>query len=258
MAHTFILPEILAAVVEAKMGDKIKLYPLAKVEGLQGKAGDTITVPTINYIGHAEDVAAGTAIPLADFTQTSVDVKIKKAGKGMKFTQEDINNHYLDLQGEAEKQLLKAMANKIEADLFEALAGGTLKATIATLDTDGLAEAIVPFGEDIEEEMYLFVNPADLAVLRKDDNFIVNANHGNDEVKSAGMIFGMEVVVTNHVEANKPVIVKDKAVALYMRKAVDIEMDKDILTQTHLVVGTVHYAVALNDDSKVIQVTVGA
>lgn len=258
MAHTFILPEILAAVVEEKMGDKIKLYPLAKVQGLQGKAGDTISVPTLNYIGNAEDVAAGQNIPLSDFTQTSTDIKIKKAGKAMQFTEEDIINHYLDLQGEAEKQMTKAMADKIEIDLFAELAKATLTANVATLDVDGLADAVVPFGEDLEEQMYLFVHPKNLAALRKDDNFIVNANHGDGKIQSAGTIFGMEVVVSNRVPENTVYVVKDEAVAIYLRKGVDIEMDKNILNQTHIVAGTVHYAVALNDASKVVKVTVGA
>lgn len=258
MANTFVLPEILAAVVEAKLGDKIKLYPLAKVEELNGKAGEKVTVPTIAYIGDAADVNAGEAIPVSDFTQGKETVNIKKAGKALKFNQEDINNHYLDLQGEAEKQLTKAIANKIEADLFTALKGATLKSTIDALNVDGLAEAVVPFGEDIDEQMYIFVNPADLAVLRKDDNFIVNANHDGKVVGNAGAIFGMQVIVTNHVEANAPIIMKEEAVALYLRKGVDVEMDKDILTQTHLVVGTAHYAVILHDATKAIAVTVGA
>ena len=258
MAHTFILPEILAAVVEEKLGDKIKLYPLAKKESLNGKAGDTITIPTLNYIGVAGDVPAGTSIPLADFTQASTDVKVKKVGKALKFTEEEIINHYIDLQGEAEKQLTKAMADKIEVDLFAELDNATMTAKVTALDVDGLADAVVPFGEELDEEMYLFVNPKDLALLRKDEQFIVNANHGEGEIKSAGMIFGMEVVVSNRVPENTAYVIKDGAVAIYMRKGVDVEMDKNILDQTHIVAGTVHYAVALNDASKVVKVTVGA
>lgn len=257
MAHNFVLPEILATVVAEKLGDNIKLYPLAKIEGLAGKAGEVVRIPTVNYIGDATAVEAGTNIPLSDFTQGSTVVEIGKAGKAVQFTEEDIVNHYLDLQGETEKQMTKAIANKIEKDLFACLDDATLTAEIATLDIDGLADAVVPFAEDIDDQMYLFVNPADLAVLRKDDNFIVNANHGNGEIKSAGQIFGMEVIVTNHVTANTVYIVKEEAVALYMRKDIDVEMDKNILNQTHVIVATAHYAVALNDATKAIKVTVG-
>ena len=49
---------------------------------------------------------------------------------------------------------------------------------------------------------------------------------------------------------------KKDAVALYLRKAIDVEMDKDIMTQTYAVVGTCHYAVILHDVTKAIAVTV--
>ena len=258
MANTIIMKEMLANFIEQKLGDAIKLYPLAKVENVDAEAGDTIRIPKTAYIGDASIVEAGVAIPLEFVTQTSETVKVAKAAKGLTFTVEDINNAYMDVQGEAEKQLLKAIANKVEKDLFACLDEATQNATIATLDVDGLAEAVVPFGEDLEEPMFLLVNPADLAVLRKDDNFIINANHAEGAVKSAGSIFGMEVVVTNRVEANTAYIVKNEAVALYLKQDVLVEEEKDIIKQVHNIVATQHYAVALNDVTKAIKVTIGA
>lgn len=258
MANQIIEKEMLAAFIEEKLGDAIKLYPLAKVEGVDEEAGHVIRVPKTQYIGDADTVGAGEAIDLENITQTSVTCEVGKIAKGMTFTVEDINNAYMDIQAEAEKQMLKAIANKVEKDLFTALEGASLNATIPALNVDGLAEAVVPFGEDLEEQMYLFVNPADLAELRKDDNFIINAGYGNGVIKSAGTIFGMEVVVTNRVTAKKPFILKDQAVALYLKKAVEVEEEKDIIKQVHNVVATQHYAVMLHDVTKVIKVTVTA
>ena len=261
MAHlegNFVEKEMLAAVVEAKMGDAIKLYPLTKVVAVEAGAGATIQIPKVGYIGDAIDVEAGGEIKCSDMTQTIVDAKVKKVAKGVKFTEEDLINAHMDVQGNAEKQILKAIANKVEKDLFAELAKATLTATIATLDVDGLADAIVPFGEDIEEPMFLLVNPADLAVLRKDDNFIVNAGFGEGKIASAGQIFGMEVVVTNAVPAKTAYILKEEAVALYMKKAVKVEDMKDIHTQTYHVLATQHYVAVLNDETKVVKVTIGA
>ena len=256
-AQNIIEKDMLAAFLEVKLIDAIKLYPLTKVGNVDAEAGATIQVPQTQYIGDAADVAAGAAIELDKITQTMANCVVKKIAKGMTFTVEDINNAFIDIQAEAEKQMLKSLADKVEKDLFAELKKGTLKVTVDALDVDGLAEAIVPFGEDIEEQMYLFVNPADLAVLRKDDNFIVNANHGGGNIKSAGEIFGLQVVVTNRVEANAPIILKDEAVALYLKQGVKVEEEKDIIHQVHNVVATQHYAVMLHDDTKVIQITVG-
>ena len=261
MAHlndqNIIEKDMLAAILEEKMIDAIKLYPLTKVQAVEAKAGATIQVPKFNYIGDAKAVAAGAAIDLEAITQEIADCKVGKIAKGLTFTVEDINNAYFDIQGEAEKQMLKALADKVEKDLFAELAKTTLTKEIATLDVDGLAEAVVPFGEDIDEPMYLMVNPADLATLRKDDNFIVNANHGEGKVKSAGQIFGMEVVVTNRVAAKTAFVMKEGAVALYLKKAVEVEEEKDIIKQVYNVVATQHYAVMLHDETKVIKVTIG-
>ena len=258
MANTLIMKEMLANFVEQKLIDAIKLYPLTKIEKVDAEAGEVIKVPKTAYIGDATKVEAGVAIDLENITQTSVTANVGKIAKGLTFTVEDVNNAFMDIQGEAEKQMLKAIANGVEKDLFAELAKTSVAVTIPTLDTDGLADAVALFGEDIEEEMFLFVNPADLATLRKDDNFIVNANHGGGTVKSAGQIFGMEVVVTNRVAKNNPYIIKKDAVALYMKQGVLVEEEKDIIKQVYNIVATQHYAVVLHDETRVIKVTVGA
>ncbi len=53
-------PEVMADVVRDKLTDLIKFTPLAKIDTtLQGRAGDTVTLPKFAYIGDAADVAEG-------------------------------------------------------------------------------------------------------------------------------------------------------------------------------------------------------
>ena len=57
-----VIPEVMAAALEKKMIDYIKLSPLAVINtDLQGQGGDTITVPYYEYIGDATDLAENTA-----------------------------------------------------------------------------------------------------------------------------------------------------------------------------------------------------
>lgn len=256
MAHNLFNVNMIGMMIEEKLGDMIKLYPLALVKQMDAKAGATIDIPVTKYIGDATEVEAGEVIPQSDLTQEIMNAHVKKMAKRLTFTQEDINNAYIDVNQEAEKQLLKSIANGVEKDMFAELENSTQKAEVTKLDTDGLADAVVPFGEDLEENMYLFISPSQLAELRKDPDFIVNANHGGKIVGSAGMIFGMEVIVTNRVVGNKAFIVKEGALALFLKKAVEVEVDKDITKQVYDIVATQHYVVKLVDVTKAIAVTI--
>ena len=73
-------PEVMADVVRDKLTDLIKFTPLAKIDTtLQGRAGDTVTLPKFAYIGDAADVAEGEAIPMALLTTSTSKVKVKKS-----------------------------------------------------------------------------------------------------------------------------------------------------------------------------------
>ena len=58
-------PEVMADMISAKIPDKIRVAPFAKVDDtLAGVPGDTITVPSYGYIGDAEDVAEGVDVDI--------------------------------------------------------------------------------------------------------------------------------------------------------------------------------------------------
>ena len=57
LADLFI-PEVIAQEVEQKLVDKLTMEQFTETDTtLQGKAGDTITLPSFQYIGDAADVA---------------------------------------------------------------------------------------------------------------------------------------------------------------------------------------------------------
>ena len=71
-------PEVMADMISAKIPDKIRVAPFAKVDDtLAGVPGDTITVPSYGYIGDAEDVAEGVDVDIDKMSTKDKKYKIK-------------------------------------------------------------------------------------------------------------------------------------------------------------------------------------
>lgn len=256
MANTVFVPELLEAGITAKLGAAIKLYNIVDVQPLGAEqAGDTVTFLSTEYIGDAEEVAAGEAIPNGDFTDGNKKVPVKKYAKGLIFTDEDFKAG-VNLQDRAETQITKSVASGVEKALYTAL--GTVKPAMThtevktALDVDVISDALVKFGEDLDGEKYLLINPASLAALRKDKNFVVVTS---EKVESPGQIFGCTVVVSSRVGAKEAFIIKPSALAVRLREAVKIKVQEEAADDTVLINGRTHAAVALADETGAIKIT---
>ena len=247
-------PEVLGAFLETKLVNAIKLSPLAVVgTELQGRAGNTLTLPTWQYIGDAKDLAEGAEdTPVALETQ-SKEIKIKKATKSVEITDEALLSGYGNPADEIASQLLTSIASKVEADCFAELAKGTLTQSGA-VSADTVADALVKFGEDLDEEMFLFINPADYATIRKNANFSYVNGQQMTIGGTVGFIFNCAVVVSNRVAANSAYIVKRGALGIELKRGVNVESDRDILRKTNVYSVDEHYVAYLRDDSKVIRI----
>ena len=251
-------PQVLAEFLTVKMMDAIKLSPLCNVRNdLVGVAGDTLSIPKYAFIGLAEDTAEGADAPMGVLSATKVDVKVKKVAKGVKLTDEAILSAYGDPVNEIGRQLLMAVAGKIEADCFVELRKATLTHDVTgALDKKAVADALVKFGEDIFEPMYLFISPARFAEIRGSQDFVEIANGQAILDGQVGMFMGCHVVVSNRVGANEAFIVKQGAVDIIMKRDVVVEADRDVVNKTNVYVADEHYAVALVSENKAIKIAI--
>ena len=248
-------PKVLGAYLDVKLINAIKLSPLVNVDNtLVGQPGSKLELPKYEYIGAAEEVAEGAAMVPVALNATSEEVQVKKAGKAVSISDEAMLAAYGDPVNEIGNQLLLAMADRIEADLYAEMAKATLTHDAAAFDKDAVADALVKFGEDIEGEMYLFIAPKDFAALRKDPDFI---HVDNGVVTGArGMIHGCTVVVSNRVGEKEAYIMKPGALALVMKRNVMVEADRDILKGYNVYACNEHYAVQLRYEDKVIKINI--
>ncbi|MEG1314068.1 MAG: N4-gp56 family major capsid protein, partial [Bacilli bacterium] len=144
-------PEVIGDMISAGLPKAIKFAPLAKIDTtLVGQPGNTITVPKFAYIGDAEDVAEGVAMGTVVLTASSTQATVKKAGKAVEITDESVLSGYGDPVGEANSQLLKSIASKVDNDCVTALGSATLTydGSAAVIAYNGVVDAVDKFQEE--------------------------------------------------------------------------------------------------------------
>ena len=254
-------PQVMADMIAAELPKKIKMEPFAVVDDtLQGVAGNTITIPKFAYVGEAEVVAEGIAAGTVVLTATSAQATVKKAVKAIELTDEAVLSGYGDPVGEATRQLTMALADKVDSDCMAAAAAATnvVDKSTAAISYNAIVEAVDAFEEEDDEAKVLFIHPKQLTTLRKDANFIDKNKFGADVMMTGaiGMIAGCQVVVSKKVPVEtsvyKNVIMKAGALALYMKRGVNAETDRDVLKSTTILKADEHYVAAIKDESKIV------
>ena len=255
-------PQVMADMISAELPAKIKVAPLAKIDNtLVGRAGNTITVPSFGYIGEAKDVAEGVAIDLTQMSTSTKTATVKKAGKGVEISDEAVLSGYGDPVGEARRQLTLSIADKIDSDCMDELKKATLShdlSATAIISYEGIVDAIDKFEEEDYEDKVIFVHPKQVTQLRKDPNFLSLDKYPVPVVMNGviGSIAGCQVVVSKKVDTTENMykcpIVKAGALTIYMKRAAEVEADRDILKKTTVITADEHFVAKLTDESKVV------
>lgn len=260
-------PQIVADLVDEKLTDAIQVLPLCAVDRtLEGRSGTKVLVPKYAYIGDAVDVSEGSEIPVNKLTATSVELLIKKAGNGVELTDESLLGGYGDPLGEAIRQLTVSIANKVDNDAMECLAGiqeeMTVDCTSAAISADAVADALVKFGDQSDGPKVLLISPAQLAALRKSESWIKATDMGVSALMqgTVGMIHGCQVALSSKIKAQDGVytnyIVMPGALAIFLKRDTEAEMQRDIVHKTTVVTVDKHYTVHLSNDSKAVKLKV--
>ena len=176
MMANMINPEVMGDMINAKIEALLKITPYAHLDtSLQGVPGDTKTVPMWKYIGDAADVAEGVEVDLTEMHTYSTTFTIKKAMKAVGLTQEAINSGLGNPIGQAENQLAKSIAGKVETDVLNAAYTSTniYDGKAAVIAYPGIVGAVTRF-EDEEDNVQkvLFIHPAQEATLLVDSDFL--------------------------------------------------------------------------------------
>jgi N4-gp56 family major capsid protein len=275
MLENLIDAEVMADAISGKIGSKIRVTPFAKIDTtLEAKnAGDTITVPQFSYIGDAEDVAEGVEAGTVLLTATTTNAKVKKAMKAVELTDESVLSGYGDPVGEANTQLAKSIAAKVDADAMDALQTAQLKydGSASAISYNGIVDAVDIFEEEVNSAKVIFVHPKQVSKLRKDSEFLA-ADKLAESVRvtgAIGKICNCEVVPSKKVpevegnyvcpivKLNEDAETEDTTAALtvYMKRNVNLETERFTLSRKTAISVDEIYTVALSDASKVVLAT---
>lgn len=276
-------PQVMADVIEAKIDAQCKLIPYAKIDTtLQGVAGDTVTVPSWNYIGDAEDFDveavndANGEMETAKLTAGSTTFTVKCAGKSVSVLQTAINSGKGDPVGQVNVQLAKSVNGKIDNDLIECAytCENTYDGSASAIGYAGIVGAVCQF-EDEEDnvEKVIFIHPAQEVSLLTDEQFLsADKFVGGVAVNGAiGKIAGAWVKKSKKVKQDEagnwlnPIIKMEadsaeteytedelSALTIFLKKDTQVDHEYFPKKQRHDFTVSKYYGVALTNASKVI------
>lgn len=255
-------PQVMADIIDKKLVDYMRFSPLATIDNtLEGQAGNTISLPSFNYIGDASTLNEAVALTPAQLTASAVTVTIHKIAQGVEISDEAILSAYGDPVGEIANQLALAIASQEDNEVLSTLNGITGSMVHTTLndptDTDIIA-ALEKFGEDIDGTKVALVSPAVYTAMRSNVHTWIPASElaAGQAIKGVvGEYQGCQVMVSNKLATPKTIyIVKPNALRIFIKRGTVVEADRDILKFTNVFTASKHFATYLYDASKAIKI----
>ena len=261
-------PQVVADLIDTKLTDNMVFAPLARIDyTLQGRAGNTVTLPYYSYIGAASAVSEGYDIGIRKLVQSTSSVTIVKYGVAVQLTDEAVLSGYGDPIGEAATQVATSIDDAMDNALLTALAANS--ASEQNYATSGSSIALTPadiplalakFGEDMDGQKALLVTPDFYALLLGQDWVPASEIAADIRIRgAAGMAYGCQVIVSNRLKTSGNLyIVKPGALAVFIKRGTFIETDRDILNESTVVKGSILAAPYLLNPAGMIKLSVGA
>ena len=267
MKHDLIIPEVVSDMVESHFGGRMALLPVTEMDrSLEGVPGDTLKFPCFRYIGKAERVEENGQVQAGVLSADTVRASVSKYAKAVRITDEARLSGFGDPVGEAARQLAQAIDHAVDEELFSVLGklGLSRKLPVTALSSDGVADALALFGEEMEGDKLLFTDAEGFAQLRKDPNYIRATDLGQRMIFSGvvGEIWGCQIVVTSRVKEDAVLkekqffIVKPGALRLVSKRGTQVEVQREPEYMRDTLYASKHCAAYLYDAGRAAALTV--
>ena len=252
MANTVFANKIIEAKAQDLLTTAVNTRSLMAVDNsLAQEAGMTKTINVYTYTGAAEELGVGEGnTTRGSISYKGTDYTVKMVQQAFDYQDEDFmkDNNVVDMGVKGATQL---MTNKMAADFFAEAEKASLSHT-AAISYDAIVDAIAKLNIEDESGLFVVINPAQKAELRKDPDYVA-ARMGevvyNGQV---GTVAGIPVIVSK-AASNAYVMSKD-AIKLFMKKDVEVEQERDADTRTNSIYLRAAYIVALVDATKICKI----
>lgn len=263
MANTVFANAVIEAQAKDLLATKVNARSLMTIDNdLQESAGMKKTINTYTYTGEAESLAVGvgnTAAKRGSIAYVGHDYTVLTVQQAFDYFDEDAlkDDNIVGMMTDGASQV---MANKMTADFYTAIGSTTTTHTITNaeqaLNYDGVVDAIAKLNVEDESKLFLLINPAEKADIRKDADY--KAAQMGEVVYNGqiGTIAGIPVVVSKAVPAHTAFVATNEAVKCFMKKDVEVEQERDADKRKNSVYLRTYYVVALVDATKACKITI--
>lgn len=255
MAHTVYENFVLESKIENLLTTGIDMNAYMTIDySLAENAGMKKVVNVYTATGEVEDLGMGvgnSAEITVSFTPTEYTVGVTQ-GKFAYYDEQEMTDPMVVDAG------LQAIADKMANDLTEKAIAEFGKATL-TLEVDwgfdSVVDAIAKLNTESEEGLFMLVNPAQKATLRKKLGQDLKYSEGFARTGYIGSVCGVPVIVSRAVPVGTGYLASKEAVTCFVKKGSEIEQERDADKRNNKVIARKVMLVALTDANKVVKMT---
>lgn len=258
MAHAIYQNFVLENKLEDLLTTHIDMNQFATQDtSLVEEAGMTKKINQYTSTGNVEDLAMGagnTQEIEVSFTQVPYTVGVTQGRFAYYDEQEMTDPMVVDagLYG-----LATRMTNDLTAKIIAELDKATLTydASATGLTFNAIVDAIAKFPhEDAEDGLFILINRADLAGLRKNLKDELKYVEAFARTGYIGSVCGVPVYVSDAVPAKKAFLATKEAVTVFTKKGSETEQERDANIRKNTVYARKVMLVALTDATRVVEI----
>lgn len=256
MAHTVYDNFVLENKLEDLLITAIDMNAYATQDAsLTETAGMKKTIHTYTSTGNVEDLAMGEGNAdeiTVSFSSKDYTVGVTQ-GKFAYYDEQEMKDPMVVDAGLA--GLAQRMTNDLTTKIVAEFAKTTQTISVKP-DFNGIVDAIAKYPYESEEGLFLLINKAEKATLRKNLGEDLKYSEGFARTGYIGTVCGVPVIVTDAVAAGTMYLATKEAVTIFTKKGSETEQERDADHRKNTVYARKVMLVALTDATKVVKITV--